>query len=117
MTKTKIRDITILAEKDTFSMFKKSRGSKNEFDFKDIAALRHLLSNEKARLLSIIKTQNPESIYDLAKKADRSFKSVFQDVKLLERFGFLEMILQKKNNRKRLKPTIAVNSIVINIKI
>ena len=117
MPKTKIRDIAILAEKDTFSIFKKSKGSKDEFDFKDIASLRHLLSNEKARLLNIIKTQSPESIYDLAKKAERSFKSVFQDVKLLERFGFLEMTLEKKNNRKRLKPAIVADTVIINIKL
>ncbi|MEK6878097.1 MAG: hypothetical protein AABY22_00735 [Nanoarchaeota archaeon] len=116
MPKTKTRDITILAEKDTFSLFKRSKGSKDEFDFRDIAALRHLLSNEKARLLSIVKTQNPDSIYDLAKKSNRSFKSVFQDVKLLERFGLLEMTLEKKNNRKRLKPSVVVDNIIINIK-
>lgn len=117
MAKTKIRDITILAEKDTFSLFKRSKGSKEEFDFKDISALRSLLSNEKARLLYIIKTQNPDSIYDLAKKAQRNFKSIFQDVKLLERFGFIELMQSKKNNRKRLKPILISDNIVINIKI
>ena len=99
MAKTKTREITIKESKGTFSIFKSSGVSKEEYNFSGILALRQLLSNEKARILNAIKTQEPVSIYDLAKKLKRGFKSVNDDIKLLERFGFIELIEEKTNKR------------------
>ncbi len=112
MAKTKVREISLTTDDKGFFFFKK--GS-DKLDFSDLSSFRHLLSNEKARLLHIIKTNKPESIYDLAKKSGRTFKSVFEDIKLLERFGFVELLEHKKNNRKLLKPVISADSITIHI--
>jgi predicted transcriptional regulator len=117
MTKTKIREITITESKGAFSVFRKPRTSKKDYDFEGILALRQLLSNEKARILHVIKTQKPKSIYDLAKKLGRGFKSVNDDIKLLERFGFIELIEEKTKNRRRHKPEIVVDTITIHLKI
>ncbi|MBW6442443.1 hypothetical protein K0A97_01510 [Patescibacteria group bacterium] len=117
MPKTKTREITILQSKGTFSVFKKAGFSKKDYDFEGISALRHLLSNEKARLLNVIKNQKPGSIYDLARKTGRSFKSVSDDIKLFERFGFIELIQEKTKKRIRHKPVIAVDSIIIEVKV
>ena len=117
MTKTKTREITIKESKGTFSIFKSSGISKESYDFSGISALRQLLSNEKARILDVIKTQNPISIYDLAKKLNRGFKSVNDDVKVLERFGFIELAEEKTKERIRHKPVLVVDSIIIHIKI
>jgi len=117
MTKSRIREITIKESKGAFSIFKKSKISKKDYDFSGMQALRQLLSNEKARMLDVIKNQKPKSIYDLAKKLDRGFKSVNDDVKLLERFGFIEFIEEKTKNRIRHKPKIIVDTITININI
>lgn len=115
--KTKTREITITESKGTFSIFKKQKASKEDYDFSGIFTLRQLLSNEKARILHVIKTQEPKSIYDLAKKLNRGFKSVNDDVKLLERFGFIDLVEEKTKNRIRHKPEIVVDMITINIKI
>ena len=88
MPKIKVREITIEQSKGTFSLFKKAGTSKGDYDFEGLSVLRQLLSNEKARLLNIVKTQSPGSIYELSKKLGRTFKSVSDDVKFLERFGF-----------------------------
>jgi len=117
MAKTKTREIIIKESKGTFSIFKTSGVSKEEYDFSSLLALRQLLSNEKARLLDAIKTQKPVSIYDLAKKLNRGFKSVNDDVKLLERFGFIELVEEKTKNRIRHKPNLVVDNIIINIKV
>lgn len=109
-------EITIKQDKGTFSLFKKPI-SKEDYDFESILALRQLLSNEKARILDVIKTQKPLSIYDLAKKLGRGFKSVNDDVKILKRFGFIRLIEEKSNNRKRLRPELAIDSITIQFKI
>ncbi|MCK4647614.1 ArsR family transcriptional regulator [Candidatus Pacearchaeota archaeon] len=111
-----IREITIKGGKGAFSIFKKS-SSKENYDFSGILALRQLLSNEKARILHVIKTQKPQSIYELAKKLERGFKSVNDDVKLLERFGFIELIEEKTKNRTRHRPAIVVDTITINVKV
>jgi predicted transcriptional regulator len=117
MAKTKVREISIIESKGAFSIFKNSLFSKEDYDFEGILSLRQLLSNEKARILHTIKTQKPNSIYDLAKKLKRGFKSVNDDVKLLERFGFIDLIREKVKNRVRLRPEIIVDTITIHLKI
>jgi predicted transcriptional regulator len=117
MAKTKTREITIRESKGAFSIFKTSGVSKKDYNFSGILALRQLLSNEKARILDTIKTQKPISIYDLAKKLKRGFKSVNDDVKLLERFGFIELVEERTKKRIRHRPNLVVDSIIIHIKI
>lgn len=124
MASTKTREITITESKGAFNLnipgipiFKKQGISKKDYDFEGISALRHLLSNEKARMLHVIKTQNPSSIYDLAKKLGRRFKPVADDIKLLERFGFIELSEEKTKKRIRHKPEVIVDKVTIHIKI
>lgn len=117
MAKTKTREITITQSKKALFALKKQKTSKKDYDFEGLSALRHLLSNEKARLLHAIKTQDPTSIYDLAKKLGRNFKSVSDDIKLLERFGFIELVEEKTKNRIRHKPEIIVDTVTIHIKV
>ena len=116
MAKQKIREITITQSKGGFSIFKKAKTSKKDYDFEGLSVLRKILSNEKARLLNAIKTQNPISIYDLAKKLGRSFKSVSDDVKLLERMGFIDLIQEKTKNRIRHRPVIVIDTVTLHIK-
>ena len=117
MGKTKTREITLAESKGAFSLFKKSGLSKKDYDFDSLLALRQLLSNEKARILHTIKYDKPKSIYELAKKLGRGFKSVNDDIKLLERFGFVEMIQEKTKNRIRHRPEVVVDTMTIHIKI
>lgn len=117
MPKTKVREITIAQSKGTFSLFKKSALAKGEFDFEGLAALRNLLTNEKARILYVIKNEKPSSMYDLAKRLGRTFKSVSDDLKLLERFGLIEFVEEKKKNRTRHRPEIVVDTVTIHVKV
>lgn len=116
MPRTKTREIILKESKGSFSIFKKSKNiSKQDYDFNSLLALRQLLSNEKARIIDVIKTQKPKSIYELAKKLDRSFKSVNDDIKLLKRFGFIELIQETTKNRKRYRPEVVVDQITIHL--
>ena len=114
---TKTREIIIKESKGAFGIRKDSKISKKDYNFEGLAALRQLLSNEKARMIHVIKTQKPNSLYDLAKKLNRDFKSVVNDIKLLQRFGFIELIKEKTKKRVRHKPQIIVESIIIKIKV
>lgn len=114
--KTNTRNVTLGIESGTFTgIFRRLRGEKRGYNFSGISALRQLLSNERARLLHTIKTNQPESIYHLAKLLGRDFKSVRQDVRLLEKFGFLDLESERKGKREMLKPVIAVDSVTITV--
>lgn len=116
--RTKHREVTIVDKSGSFNVFfKKFTGEKSEYDFEGISALRKLLSNERARLIHVIKENKPDSIYKLAKFLGRDFKSVIEDIKLLERFGFLEMVSERTGKRERLKPILVVDTVTITIKI
>ena len=54
-------------------------------------------------------------MYQLAKLLGRDFKAVSQDIKLLEKFGLIELKPETKGKRKRLRPVIVVDSLQINI--
>ncbi|MEK6817326.1 MAG: hypothetical protein AABX80_00850 [Nanoarchaeota archaeon] len=113
----KTREIIIKESKGIFSILKDKQISKSDYNFEGLSALRQLLNNEKARMLHVIKTQEPKSIYDLAKKLHRNFKPVVDDIKLLERFGFIELIREKTKKRIRHKPEIVVDKIIIEVNI
>ena len=115
--KTKTREITITDDRGTFSTFFKMFGNESPYDFEGLSALRNLLSNEKAKILHTIKMRKPSSVYALAKLISRDFKSVYQDVKLLERFGFIQLVKEGTGKRNRLKPIIIVDTIHIELKI
>jgi predicted transcriptional regulator len=117
MATSKTREITIVESKGAFSILKKGMFLKQDYDFEGLSTLRRLLSNEKARLLHILKTQKPGSIYLLAKKLGRNFKTVNDDIKLLERFGFIELIEEKTKNRIRHRPELLIDTLTINLKI
>ncbi len=116
--KPRTRNITLSIESGAFTgIFKRLRGEKKSYDFSGISMLRQLLSNERARLLKTIKTKEPNSIYQLAKILGRDFKSVRQDVRLLERFGFIELDAKAVGNRDTLKPLLAIDKITITIEL
>jgi len=117
-SKTKTKEINIVEEGGAFqTFFKRFAGDTKAYDFEGISALRQLLSNERARLLHTVKTKSPKSIYELAKLLSRDFKSVKQDIQLLVRFGFLDLVSEKSGKRNRLKPVIAIDTLHITIKI
>lgn len=117
MASTKIREITITESKGVFSILKKQGIAKEDYDFNGISAVRQVLSNEKARMINVIKTQNPKSIYELAKRLGRSFKSVKQDITLLKRLGFIDLIKESHKNRARLRPIVVVDTMILQIKL
>lgn len=115
--KNKFREITIVDEKGTFATFFRRVAGEDEYDFDGLAKLRNLLSNEKAKILHVIKSKNPSSMYKLSRIVGRDFKSVSEDVKLLEQFGFIDLISEKTGKRQRLRPVIVVDTIKLEIKL
>lgn len=117
MSKTKTREITLTENASGFSFFKKPNAEIEKLDFEDVSVLRRLLSKEKARMLYVLKHENPHSIYDLAKKLERPFKAVFDDLKLLQRMGFVDIVQEKSKKRICHKPILVVDQLTIHFKI
>jgi predicted transcriptional regulator len=113
--KTKV--ITIEERQGAFSAIFNRFRSEKKHESSDISLLKSILSNEKARILHILKTKQPNSLYELAKILGRDFKSVREDIYILERFGLIEMIPIHKGKRQKLKPLIVVDELKINLKI
>lgn len=113
----KTRSITIEPKEGAFTaLFKRFRTEKGK-EKSDIALLRSALSNEKARLMHVLKIKQPNSIYETAKLLGRNFKAVRQDIALLEKLGFVEMIPVHKGKRQKLKPILVIDSLEIKINI
>lgn len=110
-----IKNISLELERSAFSailhLFSK------EDLFAEIAMVRNLLSNEKAKILHTIKQNKPTSIYVLAKQLGRDFKAVRKDVSTLEKLGIIKLVKTEKNNSKRksLMPVLNIDSLQINI--
>src|SRR3989344_930980 len=98
------------------SVFRKFYGQKKDYNYNDLALVRQLLSNEKARLLNVVKNKKPTSLYALAKFLERDFKTVRDDVIILKKFGFIELIEEKSGNRKTHRPVLTANTINIVIR-
>ena len=84
-------------------------------DISGVIELRQILSNEKARILHMIKIKKPESIYGLAKLLGRDFKAVREDIRLLEKFGFIELISSRKQGREHLMPVVDIDQVIIRV--
>ena len=113
----KTRIITLEQNQGTFSAIFKHFKSDKTKNPTEISLLRSLLTNEKARILHVIKTKQPNSIYELAKILGRDFKSVREDIRVLEEFGFLEMIPIHKGRREKLKPLLVLDTLEIRIEL
>ena len=68
-------------------------------------------------MLETIKSDKPKSIYELGKILGRNLKSVVEDIKLLERFGFVELTEERTKNRIRHRPELVADSVVVTIKL
>jgi hypothetical protein len=90
---------------------------KESYDLSDISLLRQVFSKEKAKILHVIKVHAPNSIYALAKFLKRDLKSVRQDLKILEKFGFIDYQKESQGNRESLKPILPSGSIEIIVNI
>ena len=118
MAKKVTKNLTISITPTKFtSLFSRLRGEKQEKEFSEISELRSLLTNEKAKILYALRTSKPSSIYNLSKLLKRDFKSVREDLLVLERFGFIKFEKEIKGKRKSLKPVLVIDSLIINFEI
>ncbi len=117
--KGKVKEIDIKLKHGAFSTFFRRFTVDGRvyggLDFTDITALRQLLSNEKARILHTIQDSKPKSVYELAKRLGRDFKSVRKDIELLKQFELIRLEAESKGKRRSLKPVLNFSRLQINL--
>ncbi|MFH1317120.1 MAG: MarR family transcriptional regulator [Candidatus Woesearchaeota archaeon] len=82
----------------------------------DINEFKKILTEERIRILRVIKHKNPQSVYELAKMLKRDRSNVITDLALLENLGFIELD-QEKNIRTVMKPKADYDRIDISVEI
>ncbi len=113
MKKNDIMEIHFVSLRD---FFKKTHGkqSQNIVLFEKVEGFRTFASSQKIELLSVLATEAPKSIYELAKLLGRTFPSVWKDCVALKSMGFIKLI-KSNDNRGSLKPELifAYNAIKV----
>jgi predicted transcriptional regulator len=74
---------------------------KNQIVFDSVASFRNFMTIQKIELLTVIATQKPSSIYELAQMVDRDFAAVLRDCTGLNAVGFIR--LKEANDAKGTK--------------
>jgi len=88
----------------------KSRG----IYFTSLEALRKVLTEKRLELLHVIKEQEPDSVYELAKILKRDIKNVNDDLELLKDIGLVS-ITKARKGRGRVIPRVNYDKIQLEI--
>jgi predicted transcriptional regulator len=82
--------------------------------FENLDTMRKVLTEERLRVLKTIKTNNPQSIYELAKLIKRDIKNTFNDVQFLAQVGLIEL-KKTKDGREKTTPQVNYDQILLEI--
>lgn len=73
--------------------------------FASIDAVRKVLTANRLNILRVIKHEEPNSIYELAKLTHRDFKNVAQDIAFLADLGLVDLA-KPRGAKKRRRPIL-----------
>ena len=59
--------------------------------FENLEAMRKVLTENRLKILKIVKKEHPSSIYELAKMLKRDVKNTFDDIQFLVNVGLIEL--------------------------
>jgi predicted transcriptional regulator len=82
--------------------------------FESLEAMRKVLTEERLRILKVVKQRQPSSIYALAKVLGRDTKNTFNDVQFLSEAGLIEL-KKSKDGRERTTPIVRYDKILLEI--
>lgn len=88
--------------------------NRSTLSFESLKALRMFITDERLRILRVVRKDHPESIYELAKILKRDTKNVSDDVHFLAAVGLLE-IEESKDGRRRARPKVDYETIRLEI--
>jgi len=84
--------------------------------FENLEAMRRVLTEERLRILKVVKQRQPSSIYALAKVLGRDTKNTFNDVQFLSEAGLIEL-KKSKDGREKTTPIVRYDKILLEISV
>lgn len=82
--------------------------------FENLQAMRKVLTENRLKMLKVIRRNRPSSIYELAKLLKRDVKNTFSDIHFLEQIGLIEL-KKTKEGRERSTPVVNYEKILLEI--
>ena len=82
--------------------------------FENLKAMRKVLTENRLRMLKVIRKEHPSSIYELAKFLKRDVKNTFDDIHFLADIGLIEL-RKTKEGRERNTPVVNYEKILLEI--
>ncbi len=83
--------------------------------FESLDAVRNVLTPRRLELWHLIRDRKPASISNLAVLANRDFKSVYQDIRLLVAVGIVDLRETKGKGGKRLVPISLADTLTLEV--
>jgi predicted transcriptional regulator len=84
--------------------------------FESLDAIRRVLTEERLRILKVIRKEHPASIYELAKILKRDLKNTFNDVQFLFQAGLVDL-KKTKDVREKTTPLVNYDKILLEISV
>lgn len=121
--KVKNIKIAIKSDKELFNEIKEvwnklEKGEKVKkhegISFVNLDVMRKVLTEERLRILKVIRKEHPTSIYELAKILERDIKNTFDDVQYLAEVGLIEL-KKSKEGREKITPLVNYDKILLEI--
>jgi predicted transcriptional regulator len=121
--KVKNIKIAIKSDKELFNEIKEvwnklEKGEKVKkhegISFANLDVMRKVLTEERLRILKVIRKEHPTSIYELAKILERDIKNTFDDVQYLAEVGLIEL-KKSKEGREKITPLVNYDKILLEI--
>jgi predicted transcriptional regulator len=84
--------------------------------FDSLKTMRKFITDERLRILKVIRKYQPASIYELAKLLKRDTKNVSDDVRYLSELGLLKLE-KTKDGRSKTKPVMEYEKILVEISV
>ncbi len=88
--------------------------NRSTLSFESLKTMRMFITDERLKILKVVRKYRPESIYELAKILKRDTKNVSDDVHYLSELGLLD-IKESKDGRKKTTPVVNYQKIMVEI--
>ncbi|MCX5807038.1 MAG: ArsR family transcriptional regulator [Proteobacteria bacterium] len=82
----------------------------------NLEAMRKILTENRLRILKVIRKEHPSSVYELAKFLKRDVKNTYDDVELLAGLGLIDL-KKTKEGRERNTPVVNYEKILLEIQV